>query len=51
MNGGQARPMASYRLLREWDEIEAHPLEYYEDGYLQRPACLDRRPIPVAEAA
>ena len=26
-------------------------LDYYEDGYPKLPACLDRRPIPVAEAA
>ena len=26
-------------------------LEYYEDGYPKLPACLDRRPIKLAEAA
>src|SRR6185437_8458252 len=30
------------------DDIE---LEYYEDGYPKLPACLDRRPIKLAEAA
>lgn len=28
-----------------------YPLEYYEDGYPKLPACLDRRPIALAEAA
>jgi hypothetical protein len=28
-----------------------YPLEYYEDGYPKLPACLDRRPITLAEAA
>jgi hypothetical protein len=28
-----------------------YPLEYYEDGYPKLPACLDRRPVKLAEAA
>ena len=28
-----------------------YPLEYYEDGYPKMPACLDRRPVKLAEAA
>jgi len=28
-----------------------YPLEYYEDGYPKLPACLDQRPVKLAEAA
>jgi hypothetical protein len=28
-----------------------HPLEYYENGYAKRPACLDRRKPRLRKAA
>ena len=29
----------------------ANVIEYYEDGYPKLPACLDQRPVKLAEAA
>ena len=61
----RSRIRASARLLRplripsrgfatnftEVLEGDDYPLDYYPDGYPRLPACLDRRHVPLAEAA
>ena len=38
-------------VLSEPLQGDDYPLDYYPDGYPKLPACLDRRPITLAEAA